>query len=216
LDVDLDGYEMGEDVTVEQDSTLEVEAYGTSPIKRVDLFDGSDMIESIDLTDDDDLLEFTWTGARGNNRHKVLQASGSISLSKGEIHSTSEFGFDHPDQGITRQTPNAIEWDSTISGNYLGVKVDLDAPDDATLSFTLPFLEEDFEISELTEKQVIEIEEYLDVSLTVRPTGEAVEKDIDLEFDLNDQDPGEHAYYIRVTQEDGGMAWTSPIYATVE
>jgi len=216
LDVDLDGFEMGEDVTVSKDSSLEVEAYGTSPIKQVEVFDGAEIIESIDLTDGDDLLEFTWTGARGNNRHKVLQAPGSISLSKGEIHSASEFGFDHPDQGIIRQTPNAVEWESTISGNHLGVKVDLDAPEDAELSFTLPFLEEDFEISELSEEQVIEVEEYLDTSLTVRPTGEAVEKDIELEFDLDDQDAGEHAYYVRVTQEDGGMAWSSPIYATVE
>ncbi|MBL7067410.1 MAG: hypothetical protein ISS29_06075 [Candidatus Marinimicrobia bacterium] len=29
----------------------------------------------------------------------------------------------------------------------------------------------------------------------------------------NDLQPGKHWYYVRVVQEDGEMAWTSPIWA---
>lgn len=216
LDIDLDGNEMGADVTVDPEAPFTVEAYGTSPIKRIDLFDGADMIDSVDLTDGNGLLEFTWSGARSKNRHKLLQANGSLSLSKGIINDVTEFGFDHPDQGVTRSSSNAVEWESTLSGNYLGVKVDLDAPDDAKLAFSVPFLDETFELDELDEKTVVEAEEYTDAQLAVRRVGEATEKDVELEFDLSDQSSGEHAYYIRVVQEDGGMAWSSPVYASVE
>lgn len=216
LDVDLDGNEMGEEATIDVGTSFSVEAFGTAPIKRVDLFDGAEIIDSIDLTDGDDLLEFTWSGARSNNRHKLLEAHGALSLSKGAIEDATEFGFDHPDQGITRLTTNAIEWDSTISGNYQGVKVDLEAPEDATLSYSVPFLDETFELSELDDETIIEVEEYLDVQLAIRRVGEATEMDVELDFDLSSQSSGEHAYYVRVVQEDGGMAWSSPIYATVE
>ena len=39
-----------------------------------------------------------------------------------------------------------------------------------------------------------------------------------LETSYTDEDPpdGEVRYYIRVEQEDGNMAWSSPVWVTVE
>jgi len=50
----------------------------------------------------------------------------------------------------------------------------------------------------------------LDLQLAFREVGEATEKDVDVSFDV-DAD-GEHAYYVRIVQEDGDMAWSSPIF----
>jgi len=43
-----------------------------------------------------------------------------------------------------------------------------------------------------------------------------LEADVSLEFVDADVEPGEHLYYVRVIQVDGNMAWSSPIWVTVE
>jgi len=209
LDVDFEGANMGEKVAVDGDASFDVTVNGTSPIKRIDLFDASEEIESVDLTDGDGLLELTWSGARADKRHKVQNADGGLTLDKGEIQDAQEFGFDNPEQGITSMNDTTLEWDSTISGNYLGLKLDLDAPDDTTLSFRTPFLSDAWELGEIEDGMVVEAGGW-DLQLAFREVGEATEKDVDVSFDV-DAD-GEHAYYVRVVQEDGDMAWSSPIF----
>lgn len=215
LDVDLDGAEMGTEIRIDTDPTFNVAAYGTSPIKRIDLFDGSDIIDSVDLTVGNDLLELEWSGARSKNRHKLQDACGGLSISDGRILDVNEFGFDHPDQGVTNRTDTTVKWNSTISGNYQGIKLSLDVPEDAELTYSVPFLDEAFLLSKLGTETIIDAG-HLEKQLAIRRVGEATEKDVELEFDLTDQSSGEHAYYVRIVQEDGGMAWSSPIYATVE
>ena len=43
-----------------------------------------------------------------------------------------------------------------------------------------------------------------------------LDADVSLEFADADVEPGEHLYYVRVIQNDGNMAWSSPIWVTVE
>ena len=39
---------------------------------------------------------------------------------------------------------------------------------------------------------------------------------VDLEYQDRDSARGTHYYYVRVLQEDGMIAWSSPIWATIE
>ena len=211
LSVDLDGANMGEKISVDGDVTFDVTVNGTEPVKRIDLFDGSEKIESVNLTDSDEYLELTWSGARSKHRHKVQDADGGLTLDKGEIEDAVEFGFHNPEQGITSMTDTTIEWDSTISGNYQGVKLDLDAPEDTELSFRTPFLSDSWELGEIEDGMVVEAGE-LEQQLAFRYVGEATAKDVEVSFDLDADDGEDHAYYVRTVQEDGDMAWSSPVF----
>lgn len=209
VDVDLEGANMGEKVDIIGDATFDLTVNGTSPVKRIDLFDGSQKVDSVDLTEGDDLLELTWSGARSKDRHKVQNADGGLTLDKGEIEDVKEFGFPNPEQGVESITDTTLEWKSTISGNYQGVKVDIDAPEDAELSFRTPFLSDSWELGEIKDEMIIDAGE-LEQQLVFRYVGEASEKDVEVSFDVDTD--GEHAYYARVVQEDGDMAWSSPVF----
>jgi hypothetical protein len=64
LDVTVDGAGMGE--TVESRSpTVDVSVRGTAPVQRVDLFRESDLVATESFADDGDLLELTFSGAKG-------------------------------------------------------------------------------------------------------------------------------------------------------
>jgi hypothetical protein len=215
LDVDLDGANMGEKVDLDGSSepTFDISVNGTAPIKRIDFFDGSEKIATRGFTDGAEKLELEWSGARSKNRHKVQDASGGLTLDTGRIVDATEFGFDHPEQGISKVTDSTIEWNSTISGNYQGVTLDLNAPEDAELGFHTPFLDTSFALGELDEETIVDAG-HLDKQLAVRSVGEPTDLDVDTSFGLTDADSGEHAYYVRVVQEDGGMAWSSPVFVS--
>ena len=59
---------------------------------------------------------------------------------------------------------------------------------------------------------------YLNVAIvqSVNPWLERQTSELATEFEFREQslDPGDHYYYVRVEQEDGNVAWASPIWVT--
>ena len=214
LETDVAGAGMGETVSVEGSPEIDVVVEGTAPLSRVELFRATERIGSRRFDEGDDVVEFTWSGARSRTRHKVQDWSGGLSIDAGRIVETEEFGFDHPEQGITARTDTTLQWDGSTSGNYQGVRVHFDAPDDATLAFATPPVEATFTLSDLDDATTIDAG-HLDRQLKVRRVGDFPEQSARLTFTDEDPETGEQPYYVRVTQADGEMAWSSPVFVDV-
>lgn len=213
LDVRVDGASMGD--SVESDApAVETTVHGTAPVRRVDLFRGSERVATERFDEGDDRVELTWTGARSKTRHKVQGWSGGLTLSAGRILDAEGAGFDHPTQGIQGRTDNTLRWDGGTAGNYQSVRLALDAPDDAELAVRTGPVSESFVLGDLDREGAVVDAGHLDRRLSVRRVGEATSPDVDAAFE-DDPDAGRHAYYVRVRQADGEMAWSSPVFVTV-
>ncbi|WP_435320916.1 DUF3604 domain-containing protein [Haloarchaeobius sp. TZWSO28] len=210
LDVSIDGAGMGESVTVDGAPTVEASVRGTAPVQRIDLFRGSEQIATESFADGNDLLELTFSGAKGRGRDKVVDWSGGLTLDRGEIGDVLEFGFDHPRQGIVDRTDTWLRWDATTTGGYEGFRIDIDAPEDATVAVRTPALSHSFRLDEITEERVDA--GGLDAALTLRRTGVSTEHDVDVTFTDDSPPRGTRPYYVRVHQTDGDMAWSTPIF----
>jgi hypothetical protein len=123
--------------------------------------------------------------------------------------------MDNPEKGIVHQTANQVNWVSTTTGDDDGVDIRIDAPVDAVLKFRTPIIDLDVEVAELADG---ETKEYpaggVDLMVKMRrlPSKDTT---TDVSIDVTDDAPPKgktHAYWIRVTQEDGAQAWTSPVY----
>jgi hypothetical protein len=138
---------------------------------------------------------------------------GGLHIDKGRITSFQEFAFDDKRQGVRRITNQRLRWASTTGGDPDGVLLELDAPEDAVISFHTGPASFDFKPSEIRyEPMVVEaggVNQRVKVSAI-----KAGELPKDLEFEIVDEDPqpGVNAYWIRVVQSDGVMAWSSPVY----
>lgn len=215
LDVSVDGARMGTEVSVEGVPVIDVNVSGTAPIQEIDLFRGSECVRTKTFDEGDSRVEFRWSGARSKTRHKVQDWSGGLSLDRGRIRKVEEFGFDHPEQGLTQTTSTHLRWDGSTAGNYQGIRVTFDAPIDATVSIATVPVSRTFAVGELDEKQVIDAG-HLEKKLEIRPTGESSTRDVAVEFRDTEPSSGVNPYYVRVRQEDGEMAWSSPVFVTVE
>lgn len=214
LETSIAGTGMGGTVSVDHSPEVDVTVEGTSPLSQVDLFRGSDRIASRTFDDGADMIEFTWSGARSRTRHKVQGWSGGLSIDKGRIAEIEEFGFDHPEQGIKTRTDTTLQWDGATSGNYQGVRVRFDAPVDTTVAFATQPVETTFTLSDLDTGFTIDAG-HLDKQLEIRRVGDFSEQGAQFTFVDDEVEFGDHPYFVRVTQADGEMAWSSPIFVNV-
>ena len=212
LDVEVAGCPMGGTGRADGPVQVSVEAHGTAPIQAIDLFRNRSMVASSDFTSGSDLIEIRWTGAKGRTRDKLIDWSGGASLDRGRIVEAEAFGFDHPDQGIQTQRDSDIEWEAYTSGNHEGVRLEVEAPQTATLTVGTAQVGTSVRLNEL-DGTVIDAG-HLEARLKLHRTGPCTESDVTTEFeDL--PDPGTHHYYVRLRQVDGEMAWSSPVELTV-
>jgi hypothetical protein len=219
LALSVGGAGMGESVTVDGTAAIDVSVRGTAPLSRVDLFRGSELLATEQFDEDDlgtdgaDRVELTWTGARSKTRHKVQEWSGGLTLSAGRILNAEEAGFDHPTQGITERTDTTLRWEGGTAGNYQSVRLSLDAPADAELAVRSGPVSESFTLGDIDNEGTVVNAGHLDRRLSVRRVGESITTDATVSF-VDAPAEGRHAYYVRVRQIDGEMAWSSPVFLT--
>ena len=209
LDVGRDGVE------------LSVAVHGTAPLWRVELLRWPEVIYRHPLPPPalaagKHRLRFGWTGARIRSRRRLTRWDGRLTLTAGRLLSATGWGFDRPDHGIVDQADRAIAWRSDTAGDWDGVLVEIEGPADAPLRF-----ESGPATFDVTPAQV----EHAPLVVDGGGVGQRVEVERDpgpdqprgVAFTFRDAAPpaGRHPYFVRVTQQDGHMAWSSPIFATV-
>ena len=215
LEVTADGTPMGGEATAEADPTVEATIHGTAPLRRVDLFRGGERVGTERFDRGDDRVEIAWSGARSCARDKVLDWSGVAALDRGVVGDAEAFGFDHPVQGIVDRTATELRWDATTSGNHQGVRLDADAPGDATLSVDTPPVSTAVRLDDLSDPVEV-TDDGVDAGLRIERVGSPTVRDATVSITDRAPDDGTHPYYVRVQQFDGEMAWSSPVFVTVE
>lgn len=215
LDMRINETRMGGETTITGVPEIDVTVNGTAPIRRIDLFRGSEQVASQSFVDGNDQIEILWTGARSKNRHKVQDWSGALNLSAGRIISTEPVGFDHPMQGIEQATDRVVRWNGATAGNYQGLRLQLDAPENAELRIATEPVTATVEVESIEDEQTYDVGP-VDKHLSVQRTGTSNTLDITRTLRDEEAPSDRHAYYVRVHQEDGEMAWSSPIFADIE
>jgi hypothetical protein len=196
---------------------------GTGPVERIDVFRGLDLLKTVSpytpaSFEGGRRYRIAWAGSRVRGRDRLTRWDGSLTLSAGRILAAEPFAMENPEKGITARTDTRLEWVSNTTGDDDGIDVTLDAAPTAVLALRTPVIDLDVTLGDLA-----------DGGTRVFPAGgvdlrafmrRLPERDLarELTFDVTDPAPPAGAcaaYWIRVTQEDGAQAWTSPVYLTV-
>ena len=217
LRVTADGHPMGAEFTSAEPPLIEVEVLGTAPLETVELRRGTDVLYSHQLVEplpgERPLLKLVWEGARTKWRERPTRWDGSLTLDQGRILSVETFAFDSPEEGLSSQGEQEVSWRSTTAGDPDGLLLDLDAPDDTVLTFASKPVAFHFRLSDLSRGPVVIEAGGLGQQVTASwaPRGP---RPTTAHFSYRDAfaQPGTNAYWLRVIQRDGAMAWSSPIY----
>jgi hypothetical protein len=223
LDTNMGDFRMGQQVNGEKPDHLRVRAYGNSPLDTIELYNWDEKIGHVNLRPKSKTkIRIAWSGVRVKTRKKSTRWDGKLEVENGRIISAREYSFDRRDQGIVDRTPTSVAWRSNTSGDYDGIILELDFDSHTEIVFSSERIEFSFKPSEIGEG--IKIYPAGGVNLKVE-VGLANEDFQDLPGFVaacstdhtfvgieHKHDEHGNAFWVRVLQEDGHMAWSSPIF----
>jgi hypothetical protein len=213
---------MGDDVTRPGAPTIEVAAYGTTPLLDVELWRGTHVIHRHPVNvpaarrGTRRTIRVQWSGvAQKSGRAKQVRWQGSLWLDGGNVLAMQPFALDQYDDRVWRVSGQRIDFDTRTSGDFDGVLLDIEAEAVARLRFDCSHLQCVVDLGTLgPEPNVFKGRVGTTSVLFSEVAPQLTEYDAVFAFTDAEAPVGCSAYWVRLSQLNGGQAWSSPIYVT--
>jgi hypothetical protein len=195
---------------------------GTASLEGIDFFRDAECLQSFDCLAAagarSNRLRVAWKGtsAQGNWQRARMTWDGELRVDGARILDAEGWAFDTPDEGLLDHDGTRVRWHSVTAGDWDGVVLQLDRPDQAEISFVTAPMTLRTRVSDVTAhgrrfdaaapERTVELRRLPQRMPSPSFAGRFV-----------DAGPpaGEHAYWVRVRQSDGAAAWSSPIFVDV-
>lgn len=208
---------MGDVIRAARGSTprLYVRVAGTAPVESIQVRNGLEVVETLRPYGERDLghrLKVVWSGAEVRGRARMVSWDGSLHVQDNALRAVTAVNFWNPEVQPAVQ-PDCVSWRSVTTGGTAGLILELETPSAGVL-----------ELETLQGRLTCPIQSLSLEPLTVAcgglgkqiavyrlPAGECP-REFSFDLSLGHLHEGDNPIYVRVTQEDGHMAWTSPVY----
>ena len=209
---------MGEVLSPEGDTppVLRVSAVGTAPVERLLVRNGLTEIASRRPYAEADLgnrLKIVWSGAEVRGRARVVAWDGGLRVRGCRIENVTPINFWNADEQPQSLDAHTVSWRSVTTGGLSGVILTLDSLEAGTIELETAQRSVTFPVAGVGLEPTVwecgglgkRIEAY-------RLPDRNLATELALEHVLGELGPGDNPIYVRLDQEDGHMAWSSPIY----
>ena len=195
---------------------LAVEVVGSAPIERVDLFDGMDVIETVRPYTSEDLgrrVRLVFEGAEYRGRARTTLWNGHLDIAENAVRRAEMINNWNLDRGIRKQDAGSVAWAAVTTGNYGAIDLWLEKAGRGRLDFHTGPVSGSAAIGELgIEERVFEAGG-LDRAVKLQRLPERMTQTrVVHRRKVKLRETGDTRLYVRVQQEDGHRAWSSPIY----
>lgn len=209
-------------VCTTQDGAITVSAAvtGAAPLESLQLFQGRQLIQEVRSPSFDNLTSFnririSWQGSRERGRQRRVTWDGEVRTEGCAIESVALFSFDVVADGIVTQTANRIAFASKTTGDRDGFDLVLDDAQNGTIRFDSAAGQASVNLHELTDAAPRRIFDFggVDMQVVVERYPAVVDtRALHLERAVTPPPGKLTPYFVKATQVDGHMAWSSPIY----
>ena len=196
---------------------LEVEALGSAPIERIVLFNGVDPIATVRPFTEADLgarIRVLFEGAEDRGRGREVFWQGHASLAGNRFTRARAINFFNVDQPLrAAEDGSRVDFSSVTTGNFAGFDLWLEDRDAGELTFATSVIEQTVEIAEVGLEDLVFEAGGLGRRLRLFRLPE-VNRAWQMGFtrQVPLRSGVDNPLYVRLTQEDGHQAWSSPIY----
>ena len=159
-----------------------------------------------------------WGGSRIRGRGRRAIWDGNICVHGNRILEAKTVAFDSPADGIVGQSDTRIEFRSRTTGDPDGIEVLLETPNQGSIELETPLGRLEAAIPALNHEGVLERLGGLDLQASICRYPEAPERltrTLALECSWRPIPGQTTPLFIKATQVDGHMAWSSPVYVNV-
>ena len=216
LSVSCGNHMMGDAFTVSEPPTITADVIGTAGIRDVELLRGLTVIDSYASRQPvrEHVVQIIWHGVRSKDRRKKTCWDGSLTVQNGRITGWKTIAFNNPQDTAQQWSNQLISWQSNTSGNYVGIEVTLDPDSKCTLTLDSEPVSFAVTLDDLKEKDQLVPAGGVNQQVKIALARETSSQHVQLSATDVSIQPGVNPYWIRVTQQDGHQAWSSPMYIT--
>lgn len=195
---------------------LHIRIAGTGPIERVEIRNGLETVRNLRPYGVDDLgrrVKVIWSGAKVRGRDRMVAWDGGLHISDNTINRFQPINFWNADQPLLQPAENRLTWQSVTTGGTSGVIMNLDKLQDGLMNIETIQTSVSCRIDEIGLEPLTWTCGGLKKQLeTYRLPDQPSPTEFYFDMPLTDLHQGDNPIYIKITQEDGHMAWTSPVY----
>jgi len=196
--------------------TLEIEVIGTAPIERIDIFHGTALARTHrpEVAADSRRLRVRWQGAEYRGRGRETAWQGELRLGGNRFSAAEPVNFLNPALPFTVTEPGtALAWRSVTTGNLAGIDLRLAEGRRGTVAVKTNVVEATVDLAGLGIDDAVFAGGGLGRTLMIYrlPDGGGP-RQMRLSHTVSHKGDQDLPVYVRVTQEDGHQAWSSPIY----
>ena len=215
---------MGEEFFISSAPEIDVAVYGTAPLLDVEVMRGNKIVYSHPVNRKQEgesplrRIRVQWSGvSQKSGRSKQVSWKGSISVRNGSIASTQGYALDQFDDRVQRISSQRVDFDTRTSGDYDGVLLDIDCREETELDFSCGFMRFSVSLSGITANRLVYTGGKCNEKVIISELSpDLSQTDAVFSFKDTSAKPGCHPYWVRVSQLNGGQAWSSPMYITRE
>ena len=195
---------------------LEVEAIGTVPIERIDIFDGKQLIKTVRPYSEADLgarVRVIYEGAEYRGRSRTTVWDGELTVEGNTIEASDILCNWNLDRGIQDATANRVTWKAVTTGNLGGLDLRMRESEAGAISIATKHVEADIAVADIGLEDLVFDAGGLARMIRVYRLPDRLTETRQLHrMTVPLATSGDTRLFVRVTQEDGHRAWSSPIY----
>ncbi|MGE4635374.1 MAG: DUF3604 domain-containing protein [Arenicellales bacterium] len=209
---------MGDIVQTNDDYvTLKVEVSAQSPIERIEIRNGTDVLKTVrgfSKGDLGDRIRVVWSGAEYRGRGRETNWKGQASFSGASIKRMEKINAWNHERKLEQHSGDTIVFDAITTGNFGGFDVWLDDTVGASLNVETNLGILQAPLSEIGLEDLTMDAGGLERKIRAfRLPEENPHRTIKTELEIPLKTDADNPLWVCVTTEDGFQAWSSPIYA---
>jgi hypothetical protein len=208
---------MGDIVRVDGSlATLMVEALAPAPIERLEIRNRLETLETVRLYDHAALgrrIRVIWEGSEYRGRGRQTIWDGEARLAGNGFAAIKPINFYNLDKEVKRHDATHLSWQALTTGGFGGFDAWLEHPTAGTLRIETPLVKTEIPVSSIGLDDQVFANGGIKRQIRVfRLPDENRHRHVKLERRIRLNQGIDNALYVCLTQEDGHLVWSSPIY----
>lgn len=196
--------------------TFTVDAVASAPIERVEIRNRLQTLETFRPFDEKSLgrrIRVIWEGSEYRGRGRQTVWDGGCTLTGNRFERVEPINFWNLDKKLEQVAPGELRWAALTTGGFGGVDAWLADPEAGTLKIDTALVKTEIKVADIGINDLVFANGGIKRQIRVFRLPDAnPHRRAQLDRKVTLTDDSDNALYVCITQEDGHLIWSSPIY----
>jgi Protein of unknown function (DUF3604) len=193
-----------------------IDAHASAPIERLEIRNGLDVLETWRPYDDAALgrrIRVIWEGSEYRGRGRQTMWDGGCTLEGNGFERIAPINMWNLDKKIEQTGPGTLVWTALTTGGFGGFDAWLADPQSGRLRIDTALVKCDIAVADIGRDDLVFDAGGIKRRIRIfRLPEENTHRCVKLSRRIALKEKGDNALYVCLTQEDGHLIWSSPIY----